>query len=101
MAQIILQRACDRFRSEVSSEDANSIIATCRFGEVKAAILEVEQQLAARQGLRNFDRMAPFLDAIETYSKALEVACNGTPYLPWIWVFTLTPCGPDHRTRSR
>ncbi|KAK5637656.1 hypothetical protein RRF57_013371 [Xylaria bambusicola] len=87
MAQVVLQRACDRFRSELSSEDANLIITTRKFDEVKTAVLQVEQQLAARQELRNFDRLAPFLDAIETYSKALDVACNGTPYLPWIWVF--------------
>ncbi|KAK5626670.1 hypothetical protein RRF57_002385 [Xylaria bambusicola] len=87
MAQVVLQRACDRFRSELSSEDANLIITTSKFDEVKTAVLQVEQQLAARQELRNFDRLAPFLDAIETYSKALDVACNGTPYLPWIWVF--------------
>ncbi|KAF9771627.1 hypothetical protein IL306_010728 [Fusarium sp. DS 682] len=31
------------------------------------------------------DRITPFIDAIERYSKALEVAANGTPYLPWIW----------------
>ncbi|KAI0521714.1 hypothetical protein F5B22DRAFT_662043 [Xylaria bambusicola] len=85
MAQVVLQRACDRFRNELSSEDANLIITTRRFDEVKNAVLQVEQQLAARQELRNFDRLAPFLDTIETYSKALEVACNGTPYLPWIW----------------
>ncbi|KAK6834117.1 hypothetical protein PG995_013848 [Apiospora arundinis] len=30
-------------------------------------------------------RIRPFLVSIENYSKALEVACNGTDYLPWIW----------------
>ncbi|KAI0537717.1 hypothetical protein GGR58DRAFT_470502 [Xylaria digitata] len=85
MAQSVFQRACDRFRSELSSEDAILITSTRKFDEVKLAIRQVEQQLAARQELRDFDRLAPFLDAIETYSKALEVACNGTPYLPWIW----------------
>ncbi|KAF2962622.1 hypothetical protein GQX73_g10951 [Xylaria multiplex] len=85
MALSVLQRACDRFRSELSSDDVVLITSTHKFDEVKVAIRQVEQQLAARQELRNFDRLAPFLDAIETYSKALEVACNGTPYLPWIW----------------
>lgn len=57
--------------------------------DVKLALRQVERQLAARQALRNFDRLAPFIDATEHYAKAIEVACNGTPFMPWIWVRTL------------
>jgi hypothetical protein len=89
MAQSVLERACARFRSEISIEDAHLISSISKFDEVIIAIRQVEQQLAARQALRNFERLAPFLSAIENYSKALEVACNGTPYLPWIWVITI------------
>lgn len=75
-------------------------MSTPGFDGVKDAIRQIEQQLAAEQKLRNFDRLVPFLDAIETYSKALEVACNGTPYLPWIWVFALClACSRSSRTR--
>ncbi|KAF4957355.1 hypothetical protein FSARC_11330 [Fusarium sarcochroum] len=85
MAQRTIQIACDRFRREISSDDARLIEATTSLDDVKLAISQVERQLAARQLLRDMDRIAPFLDAIERYSKALEVAANGTPYLPWIW----------------
>ncbi|KAF2812552.1 uncharacterized protein BDZ99DRAFT_413355, partial [Mytilinidion resinicola] len=30
-------------------------------------------------------RIQPLLDGLERYSKVVEVLCNGTPYLPWIW----------------
>ncbi|KKY13857.1 putative nacht domain protein [Diplodia seriata] len=30
-------------------------------------------------------RVESLLNGIEHYSKVLEVLCNGTPYLPWIW----------------
>ncbi|KAI8622934.1 hypothetical protein F5Y19DRAFT_468906 [Xylariaceae sp. FL1651] len=85
MAQLILERACNRFQNDVSVEDARMITSTSKFDDVTHAIRQIERQLAARQELRNFDRLAPFLSAIENYSKALEVACNGTPYLPWVW----------------
>jgi hypothetical protein len=52
---------------------------------VKQASLEIETQLAARQSLRNMRRLMPLFNAIEHYSKAIDVLCNGTPYLPWIW----------------
>ncbi|KAF7535698.1 hypothetical protein G7054_g5180 [Neopestalotiopsis clavispora] len=53
--------------------------------EVKLALGQIERHLAARQSLRNFDRIAPFLGAAERFSQVVEVVCNGTPYLPWIW----------------
>ncbi|KAF4975683.1 hypothetical protein FZEAL_7573 [Fusarium zealandicum] len=85
MAQRMIERACDRFRREISLEEATLIETTTTIDDVKLAIRQVEQQLAARQLLRDMDRVIPFIDAIERYSKALDVAANGTPYLPWIW----------------
>ncbi|KAH6663538.1 hypothetical protein B0J14DRAFT_683261 [Halenospora varia] len=30
-------------------------------------------------------RLMPLFSGLEHYSKAIEVLCNGTPYLPWLW----------------
>ncbi|EUC41875.1 hypothetical protein COCMIDRAFT_57997, partial [Bipolaris oryzae ATCC 44560] len=46
-------------------------------------------------------RLDPFLRGMEHYSKVVEVLCNGTPYLAWIWApvkLMLTPtslCGEN------
>ncbi|ETS82746.1 hypothetical protein PFICI_04622 [Pestalotiopsis fici W106-1] len=85
MAQRLIERACDQFRKELSPEDENEIISTKSLDEVKLALGQIERHLAARQSLRNFDRIAPFLGAAERFSQVVEVVCNGTPYLPWIW----------------
>lgn len=53
--------------------------------QVRDAALEIERQLAARGSLRNMRRLMPFFRGIEHYSKVIDVLCNGTPYLPWIW----------------
>lgn len=29
--------------------------------------------------------VSPFLRGMEHYSKVVEMLCNGTPYLAWIW----------------
>jgi len=52
---------------------------------VQKAALEIENQLAARQSLRNMRRLMPLFKALEHYSKVIDILCNGTPYLPWIW----------------
>ncbi|KAL8366864.1 hypothetical protein RB595_005026 [Gaeumannomyces hyphopodioides] len=52
---------------------------------VRKAATELEEQLAARQSLRNLRRLAPLLDALERYSNAAESLCRGTPYLKLLW----------------
>jgi hypothetical protein len=54
--------------------------------DVRDAAKEVERQLAARQCMRNMKRLEPFLNGLEAYSKVIEVLCNNTPFLSWIWV---------------
>ncbi|UKZ47926.1 hypothetical protein TrVGV298_002161 [Trichoderma virens] len=53
--------------------------------QVRDAALEIERQLAARGSLRNMRRLMPLFKGMEHYSKVMDVLCNGTPYLPWIW----------------
>ena len=52
---------------------------------VQNAVLEIENQLAARQSLCNMRRLGPLFRGLEYYSKSIDILCNGTPYLPWIW----------------
>ena len=53
--------------------------------DVRQAAHHIEDELAARQSLRNMRRLMPLFTGLEYYSKSIEVLCNGTPYLPWIW----------------
>ncbi|KAJ4007319.1 hypothetical protein NW766_010003 [Fusarium irregulare] len=53
--------------------------------DVQNAALKLEDQLAARQSLRNMRRLMPLFRGLEHYSKVAEILCNGTPFMPWIW----------------
>ncbi|KAH8698037.1 hypothetical protein GQ44DRAFT_832316 [Phaeosphaeriaceae sp. PMI808] len=53
--------------------------------DVRDAAKQIERQLAARQCLRNMKRLEPLLNGLETYSKVIEVLCNGTFSVSWIW----------------
>jgi len=68
------------------SKDDQREFADTTLRDVWEAVREIEQQLAARQHLRNLKRLEPFLNGLDAYSKVVEVLCNGTPYMPWIWV---------------
>ncbi|KAF5986953.1 NACHT domain-containing protein [Fusarium bulbicola] len=85
MSQTVIERACERFRRQLSGEDSRQILAVETVNDVRHAIRQIEQQLAARQSLRNLDRLTPFLNAMDRLSKPIDVLCNGTPFLPYIW----------------
>ncbi|KAK4031178.1 hypothetical protein C8A01DRAFT_51635 [Parachaetomium inaequale] len=59
--------------------------ASTTLDDVRRAAVDLERQLAARQSLRNMRRLAPFFQGLHHYSKVIDVLCNGTDYLPWIW----------------
>lgn len=85
--------AVARQTMRVAFEEANRIISPAEsqhfkkttLEDVRAAALDIERQLAARQSLRNMRRLMPLFKGLEHYSKSIDVLCNGTPYLPWIW----------------
>ncbi|RYP39263.1 hypothetical protein DL768_010728 [Monosporascus sp. mg162] len=68
----------------VSRADSRNFALTT-LEEVKQAALDVETQLAARQSMRNMRRLKPLFDGLNHYHKPIEILCNGTPYLPWVW----------------
>ena len=77
--------AFERLRTTVNIEDARTFASTT-MKDVWNAARRVEHQLEAKRSLRNFNRIQKFLAGIEQYSKVVEVLCNQTPYLPFIWV---------------
>lgn len=89
MAQRQLELSSERFRSELDAEDDKLIRATS-LNDVRATIAQTETQLASRQGLRNFDRLSPYINAAERYGKVLEVFCNSSPMVSYIWVSCLS-----------
>ncbi|KAG5791443.1 hypothetical protein H9Q69_009520 [Fusarium xylarioides] len=83
-ARRTIEKASKDLERTVSASDRISLQDTTLDDVRKAAHL-VEDELAARQSLRNMKRLEPLFTGLEYYSKTIEVLCNGTPYMPWIW----------------
>lgn len=86
----IFETAHRKLKDSVSSAHADAF-QTTSFEEVWTAAEEIEKAHEARGNLRNMRRIAPFLKGLQNYSKVIEVLCNGTPYMPWIWVSLAIP----------
>ena len=89
-ARLLFKDAFDSLEQAISTsnpEDAR-VLQNTTLQDVHDAARKLEQELGARQCLRNMARVVPFLEALGHYSKTVDVFCNGTPYLPFIWVKT-------------
>lgn len=91
-----IETAFKLFRHTVSPQDTRLFDST-DLQDVWQAVRRTERTLATIDQSRALRRIEPFLSALGHYSKPIEVLCNGTPYLPWIWVGT-RPALPRFQT---
>jgi hypothetical protein len=84
LARQTIRTAFEDLDRSITSVDSRTFPRTT-LQHVRQAALEIENQLAAKQSLRNMRRLAPLFNGLEHYAKVVDVLCNGTPYLAWIW----------------
>lgn len=80
-----IERAFLKLKQSVSNNDA-LVFQSTLLEDVWKAAEEIERAQRQRKSLRNLNRIEPLLLALDRYSKPVEILCNGTPFLPWIWV---------------
>lgn len=96
-ARFTLHDAFERFAATVTPDDKRDFTNT-KLKDVRDEAIGIERQLRARRTQKNMARLEPFLRGMEHYSKAVEVLCNGTPYLSWVWapvkLMLMVSCSP-------
>jgi hypothetical protein len=106
-ASSTLRDAFERFALSVSQDD-QLLFRNTKLKDVWDEALQIEKKLRKKGIQRNIARLNPLLRGMEHYSKVVEVLCNGTPYLSWIWapiklmlmVSHMSSQNPDHLLRA-
>lgn len=81
---ISFDTAFRRLKDQVSPDDER-LFSSTSMEDVWETAREIEHRLQQRRSLRGFVRIRPFLTGIEQYSGVVEVLCQSTPYLSFIW----------------
>lgn len=84
-AVFALEKAIDGLKQSITNADVVEFQSTT-IEELWIAIRDIEQAQRDRKSICNLTRIQPLLEVLDKYSKVIEVCCNGTPYMPWIWV---------------
>lgn len=84
LARQTISCAFKELERTISPNDARNF-PSVTLQQVRLETLRIEDELAARQSLRNMRRLAPLFQGMEHYAKVMDVLCNGTPFLSWAW----------------
>jgi len=87
-ANVRFETAIKDLQTVLTYSDATAFKSTTP-EDVWKAVEEIQDSQRKRKSLRAMRRIEPFLKALEGYSEAIAVVCNGTLFVPWIWVCPL------------
>jgi hypothetical protein len=85
----VIAESFNKLKRSITDEDAHNFAST-ELNDVWKAVREIDNAQRQRQSAQNLRRIEPLLKGIEKYTKIIEVLCNGTPYLPYVWVSSLS-----------
>ena len=78
--------ALSDFKAGLSDDGIDDVEISSSVSDLKIAISDVEKEQSKRKSLRNMGRLRPLIDALENYSKVVEVFVNVKPaVLAFIW----------------
>jgi hypothetical protein len=83
-AQRTIETAFQGLKSAISHTDYTQLKDTT-LGDVRLSIHKIEEYLSARGWVTNLKRLMPLITGLGHYATTIEVLCNGTPFLPWVW----------------
>jgi hypothetical protein len=90
----VIADAFEKLKRSISEEDAHKFAST-DLKDVWSSVREIDSEQRKRQSAQNLRRIEPLLKGIEKYAKVIEVVCNGTPFMPYVWVCCLLANGSN------
>lgn len=81
----IIADAFEKLKRSISQDDAQDFAST-ELKDVWRSVREIDAEQRKRHSAQYLRRIEPLLKGIEKYAQIIEVLCNGTPYMPYVWV---------------
>ena len=81
------KEAYDAFIKSIRPDDA-TFFQGLTLEDIESTALEIQDSQRKKRSLRNLRKIAPLFEAFRKYAKVIDVLCNQTPYLPFVWVST-------------
>jgi hypothetical protein len=82
------ERVLTRFKSDLKKRDRDNFQMATLEG-LQQAVGDIQKKQQTERRMQNMMRLKKFIEAMEQYGKVLDVFCNSSQFVPFIWVSTL------------
>jgi len=84
----LFERTLDDFKKDLSKKERDNFkFSTLEDLEQCLATIQAKQQSQRR--VQNLNRLRPFLEAMDQFGKVVEIFCNSSEFVPFVWVSDL------------
>lgn len=80
----LFRRVLDSFKKDLSRQEKQNFSFTDIKG-LNLAIDDLQKKQHSQRRLQNLSRLKPFLEAMEQYGKVVEVFCNSSEFVAFVW----------------
>ena len=80
-----MAEAFEKLHRSISDDDAHNFASTT-LDDVRSTIRDIDRKQRMRMASQNLRHIELFLLEIKNFTTVIKVLCNGTPYMPYVWV---------------
>jgi len=78
-------RVLEQFKRDLKKKDKDNFQMTS-LESLQQAIGEIQKKQLTERRMKNMTRLKKFIEAMNEYGKVLEIFCNSSQFVPFIWV---------------
>ncbi|KAF4631381.1 hypothetical protein G7Y89_g6756 [Cudoniella acicularis] len=81
---LVFERVLEKFKVPLKKKDRDNFQMTT-LPQLQKAIADIQKKQQSERRMQNMTRLGRFVEAMEEYWKVVEVFCNSSQFLPFIW----------------
>jgi hypothetical protein len=85
LAQTAFEKTLAEFKSGLKKRDQETFRLTT-LTDLEKSIADLQAEQHRKRRLQNLNRLNPFLEGLKQYGEVVDVFCNSSQFLPFIWV---------------
>jgi hypothetical protein len=82
----VFQKVLDGFKRDLSKKDKDFFTTVTSFEELEKSIGNLQATQNGKRRARNLERLGPFLEAMKQWGQVVEVFCNSSEFVAFVWV---------------
>jgi hypothetical protein len=81
----LFEQTLDEFKKDLSKKERESFKFST-LEDLKKCLASLQEKQQSQRRVQNLNRLAPFLEGMDQFGKVVEMFCNSSEFVPFVWV---------------